>query len=106
VLAKDSACSGGDLKVVDIPSGAKPKVPRTWPGVPLLIDSPGWRPVFRDNVLEVRAPFDAATDLKGARFDAVTAGLRVNANLHAPLLCVSNIFHVASGDLSMPGVID
>jgi hypothetical protein len=34
-----------------------------------------------------------------ARFDGVTAGLRVNANLHAPLLCVENVFKVASGNL-------
>ena len=41
VLAKDDACGGG-LKVIDIPEGVKPKVPATWPGVPLLIDSPDY----------------------------------------------------------------
>jgi hypothetical protein len=33
----------------------------------------------------------------------VTTGLRVNANVHAPLLCVMDVFNVASGDLSPPG---
>jgi hypothetical protein len=35
----------------------------------------------------------------------VTAGLRVNANVHAPLICVADVFDVASGDLSLPGKI-
>ncbi|MEJ5022972.1 hypothetical protein WH297_25065 [Ochrobactrum vermis] len=39
VLAKDTACATG-LKVGDIPEGSKPKVPPSWPNVPLLIDSP------------------------------------------------------------------
>ena len=49
VLAEDKACGGG-LKVIDIPEGAKPKVPETWPGVPLLNESmsSGWlRPRMR-----------------------------------------------------------
>jgi hypothetical protein len=37
-------------------------------------------------------------------FDGVTAGLRINANLHAPLLCVSHVNDIASGNLSLPGV--
>ena len=32
-------------------------------------------------------------------------GLKVNANLHAPLLCVENVFKVASGDLGLPGKV-
>ncbi|WP_157202645.1 hypothetical protein [Calidithermus chliarophilus] len=36
-------------------------------------------------------------------YDGVTAALRVNAGLHSPLLCVSDVFDVASGDLSLPG---
>ena len=74
--------------------------------MPLLIDSPGWRPRVSGDTLEVKVPFDADTPVKGASFDGVTAGLRVDANLHAPLLCVANLFHVASGDLSLPGKID
>ena len=34
-------------------------------------------------------------------FDAVTTGLKVNGNLHAPFLCVSDVFKVASGDLKV-----
>ena len=41
----------------------------------------------------------------GASYDGFTSALRVNADLHAPLLCVEDVFDVASGDLSLPGVI-
>lgn len=42
VLTPDDACGKGSLKVRDIPEGTKPKVPPTWPKVPLLIDSPAY----------------------------------------------------------------
>ncbi len=103
VLAPDDACGKGALKVKDIPEGAKPKLPKTWPGVPLLIDSPGYAPKFVKNTVTLRVPFDDVSTLKGVAFDGVTAGLRVNASAHQPLLCVVNVFDVASGDLSLPG---
>lgn len=104
VLAEDKACGGG-LKVRDIPDGAKPRVPETWPGVPLLIDSPAYKTALSGSTVEVHVPLDRLGALKGASFDGVTAGLRVNANLHAPLLCVANVFKVASGNLSLPGKV-
>jgi hypothetical protein len=92
--------------VVDIPEGAKPRLPKTWPGLPLLIDSPGWNPTFKGGTLEVRVPFDDMGAVRAASFDGVTAALRVNASLHDPLLCVVNVFKVASGNLSLPGQVD
>lgn len=103
VLVSDDACGKGSLKVKDIPSGTKPKLPKTWPGVPLFIDSPGYAPRFSKNTVTVRVPFDDVTIFKNAPFDGVTAGLRVNASAHQPLLCVTDVFKVASGDLSLPG---
>lgn len=48
-----------------------------------------------------------AAETRGVAFDGVTAGLlRVNANLHAPLLCVARVFDVASGGLTLPGRIE
>ena len=93
----------GALAVVDIPPGAKPRLPKTWPGLPILIDSPGWQPALAGDTVEVRVPFDDIGVVEGAGFDGVTAGLRVNASVHAPLLCVADVFKVASGDLSLPG---
>jgi hypothetical protein len=37
------------------------------------------------------------------QFDGVTTALKVNDNLHAPLLCVSDVFRIESGELSLPG---
>lgn len=106
VLAPDEACGKGALKVIDIPEGAKPRLPKTWPGLPLLIDSPGWQPRFERGTLEVRVPFDDIGAVQAARYDGVAAALRVNASVHSPLLCVSDVFKVASGDLSLPGVVN
>lgn len=106
VLQPDEACGKGALKVVDIPDGAKPRLPKTWPGLPILIDSPGWSPTFKKESVEVRVPFDDIGVLEAGAFDGVTAALRVNASVHNPLLCVSHVFKVASGDLSLPGKVN
>lgn len=106
VLGPDEACGAGALKVIDIPEGATPRLPATWPGLPILIDSPGWQPILDAETVEVRVPFADIGAVQAAMFDGVTAGLRVNANVHAPLLCVTDVFDVASGDLSLPGGVD
>ena len=106
VLGRDASCGPGALRVVDIPPRTRPRLPKTWPGLPLLIDSPGWSPVIRGHTVTVRVPFDDITPVKATRFDGVTAALRVNASLHTPLLCVANVFKTASGDLSLPGITD
>lgn len=105
VLKSDDACGKGALKVVDIPPGAKPKLPRTWPGLPILIDSPGYTPVFKGTTVEVKVPFDDIGVVHAAGFDGVTSALRVNASVHNPLLCVVDVFKVASGNLSLPGKV-
>lgn len=106
VLGPDDACGEGALKVIDIPEGAKPRLPKTWPGLPILIDSPGWDPVIDEDTVEVRVPFSDISTVEAATFDGVTSGLRVNANVHAPLLCVTDVFDIASGDLSLPGKVN
>ncbi len=104
VLNEDKACGGG-LKVKDIPAGTKPKLPETWPGAPILIDSPEYKTELASDVVDVHVPLEKIGALSTASFDGVTAGLKVNANLHAPLLCVKNVFKVASGNLSLPGKV-
>lgn len=106
VLGPDETCGPGALKVIDIPEGTRPRLPPTWPGLPLLIDSPGWQPVMTNETVEIRVPFADIGTVRAMAFDGVTAGLRVNANVHAPLLCVTDVFDVASGDLSLPGRTD
>ncbi|WP_229223885.1 hypothetical protein [Duganella sp. sic0402] len=106
VLAPDDQCGKGALKVVDIPPGAKPRLPKTWPGFPILLDSPGWSPIFKGQTLEVKVPFDDIGVVNAAGFDGVTSALRVNASVHAPLLCIVDVFKVASGKLSLPGKVN
>ncbi len=106
VLGPDDVCGPGALKVIDIPDGASPNLPLTWPGLPILIDSPGWSPVFTGETLSIRVPFAEIGAVEAANYDGVTAALRVDANIHAPLLCVTDVFDVASGDLSLPGRVN
>jgi hypothetical protein len=106
VLGPDEACGANGLKVKDIPAGTSPRLPMTWPGAPILLDSPGWQPNLTQETVEVRVPFGDISIVQTAGFDGVTAGLRVNESAHSPLLCVANVFKVASGDLSLPGRVN
>ena len=96
---KDAArCAQGR----DIPEGGRQPYPRPG-GLPICIDSPGYTPLFDGPEVIVSVPFADASVVTGASYDGVTSALKVNANIHAPLLCVTDIFDVASGDLSLPG---
>jgi hypothetical protein len=106
VLAPNESCGKGALGVVDIPEGSTPKLPKTWPGFPMLLDSPGWDPIFGSDTVEVKVAFNNSNLLKNIRFDGVTAGLRINKSVHAPLLCVVDVMDIASGDLSLPGKVN
>lgn len=105
VLAPTKSCGEGALAVKDIPKGEAPKLPATWPGLPIFIDSPGYTPQFKGAEIRVTVPLNDQDAAAGANYDGVTAAMRVNANIHAPLLCVTNVFDVASGNLSLPGTI-
>ncbi len=106
VLGPDDACGPGALKAIDIPADAKPRLPKTWPDLPILLDSPGWQPAIDGDTVEIRVAFDEIAIVEDATFDGVTAGLRVNQNMHAPFFCVVDVFDVASGDLSLPGQVN
>jgi hypothetical protein len=103
VLTKDSSCGPSALKVRDVEPGTKPKLPKTWPGAAIFIDSPGYQPRFNTTTVNVTVPFESPEIAASVAFDGVTTALKVNANLHAPLLCVSDVFKIGSGDLSLPG---
>ncbi len=104
VLAPTEACGPGALAVKDIPEGATPNLPVTWPGFPILLDSPGFTPVFDGPEITINAAVLGGAE--GASFDGVTSALRVNESVHAPLLCVTDVFDIASGDLSLPGRVE
>ena len=106
VLTPTEACGSGALAVRDIPEGATPQLPATWPGLPIYLDSPGFTPLFDGPEITVTVGFRSDVDLAGVAYDGVTSALRVNANVHAPLLCVVDVVDIASGDLSLPAKID
>lgn len=108
VLTPNEACGPGALAVRDVPDGETPVMPATWPGVPFYLDSPGFTPVFDGpeitiNVVLANADINV---LKGANYDGVTSALRVDTDFHAPYVCVTDVFDIASGDLSLPGKVD
>jgi len=106
VLTPTEACGKGALGVRDIAEGAMPAMPATWPGLPIFIDSPGYTPTFDGPEITITVPFADPGVVVGASYDGVTAALQVNATIHAPLLCVTKIFDIASGDLSLPGKLN
>ncbi len=100
VLAEDKACAGG-LKVRDVSPG-QDLLPPTAPGLPLALDSPGMSPLLKGNTVRITVPVKGAENVA---FDAVTAELQVHAEGKTPLLCVTGVRKVASGNLSFPGRI-
>ncbi len=105
VLIQDDSCGGG-LSVKGIPEGDEPQLPSTWPGLPILIDSPNLSPVIDKETIEIRVPQSGIGNPADFTFDGVTSGLRVSTSPHDPLLCVEVVFDVASGDLSLPGSLN
>lgn len=106
VLTPTEGCGDGALGVRDIPEGTMPAMPATWPGLPIFIDSPGYTPLFDGPEITVTVPFTNPDAVANAAYDGVTSALRVNENIHAPLLCVTDVFDIASGDLSLPGILN
>ncbi len=105
VLTPTEACGPAALGVRDIPDGETPAMPATWPGVPIFLDSPGFTPLFDGPEVRINVSFKDTDAIAEASYDGVTSALKVNANVHAPLLCVTDVFDVASGDLSLPGKV-
>jgi len=100
VLTEDDSCGAG-LKVRDVSPGVD-LLPATAPYLPIALDSPGMSPILDGRVATITVPL---SDSASVSFDAVTAELQVNENAEAPFLCVIGVHDVASGDLSLPGII-
>lgn len=100
VLTEDDACGAG-LKVRDVSPG-QDVLPATAPLLPIALDSPGMSPILDGRTARITVPVAGAAE---ASFDAVTAELMVNEAGEAPLLCVTGVHDIASGDLSLPGKV-
>ena len=71
VLSKTKECGDSGLKVRDIKEGEVFDLPKTWPNLPILIDSPGWHPAFTKTSIEIRVPFGKSTKLSGISFEVL-----------------------------------
>ena len=98
VLVEDPACGAG-LKVRDVSPGVD-LLPATAPYLPIALDSPGMSPLLSGSTARITVP---VSDTENVSFDAVTAELQINEQAEAPLLCVTGVHDIASGDLSLPG---
>lgn len=98
VLEKAEACGAG-YKVRDVSPGVD-ALPSTAPMLPIALDSPGMSPRLDGNAVRITVPMANGADVA---FDAVTAELRVHPQGKMPLLCVTGVHDIASGDLSLPG---
>lgn len=77
-------------------------LPATAPGLPIALDSPGMSPIINGAAVRITVPVQGAENVN---FDAVAAKLQVHDQGNAPLLCVTGTYKVASGNLTLPGVI-
>ncbi len=100
VLTEDDGCGAG-LKVRDVSPGVD-LLPSTAPYLPIALDSPGMSPILNGRIAKITVPVG---DSENISFDAVTAELQINEKTEAPLLCVTGVHDIASGDLSLPGRI-
>ena len=98
VLNETDECGAG-LKVRDVSPGVD-MLPDTAPLLPIALDSPGMSPILSGRKARITVPLSDSDDVS---FDAVTASLQVNETGGAPLLCVTGVHDIASGDLSLTG---
>jgi len=98
VLVEDTACAAG-LKVRDVSPGVD-LLPATAPYLPIALDSPGMSPILDGQIATITVPIN---DSENVSFDAVTAELQIDESGEAPLLCITSVHDIASGDLSLPG---
>jgi hypothetical protein len=103
VLVEDTRVPGC-LAVAETRSAAEPvRLPPTHPGMPLLLDSPGFPARARGHELHVVVPIERVAGRDDFRYDAVTAFLSVNqSDPERPMLGVYRVYSVLSGDLSLP----
>lgn len=102
VLVPDDRVPGG-LAVAEIAESEVASVlPPTHPGMPMLLDSPGYSVVLRGPSLKVLVPASRVYGRTDFRYDAVTAYMEVGPGADRPLLGVYHVYEVLSGDLSLP----
>ncbi len=103
VLQQDTRVKGGLSVVQFTPGDTSVKLPPTNPGMPMYMDSPGFPVVVQNDVIRVTVPDYRINHQLDFKFDAVTCYLQVNtSNDNVPMLGVYEVYHIGSGDLSLP----
>jgi hypothetical protein len=102
VLGPDSRVPGG-LAVREVAESEIATVlPPTNPGMPMMLDSPGFSVVRRGSSLKVLVPAARVGGQVELHFDAVAAYMEVGPGEDRPLLGVYRVYEILSGDLSLP----
>jgi len=104
VLLTEDLRVDGKLSVKEFNDGDQTVVlPKTNPGMPMYMDSPGFQVVTSNKTIKVIFPITAVKNKTNFSFDGVTAFMKVNtSNSALPLLGVYKVYNVASGNLSLP----
>jgi hypothetical protein len=103
LLIEDTRVKGG-LSVKQFNAGDPLVVlPKTNPGMPMYMDSPGFQVVTSNKSIKVIFPTTSIKNKTNFNFDGVTAFMKVNTSNNAlPLLGVYEVYNIASGNLSLP----
>lgn len=102
VLGTDRRVPGG-LAVQQIAKTAMAELlPPTNPGMPMLMDSPGFDVTTNASRLRVMVPVQRISGRTEFRYDAVSAYMEVSTSGEQPMLGVYAVYSVLSGDLSLP----
>lgn len=102
VLVKDTRVPGGlSVRTLD-KTNPTVRVPATHPDMPIYLDSPGFAVVLIKDSLKVLVPAQRVNFKTDFRFDAVSAYMEVDTSGKGPMLGVYRVYHVKSGDLSLP----
>lgn len=102
VLGKDPRVPGG-LAVRQIRKEEMATVlPPTHPGMPMLMDSPGFSVLLQGDTLKVLVPAQRISHRRGFHYDAVASYMEVRTSGDVPMLGVYRVYSVLSGDLSLP----
>jgi len=109
ILTEDKRVAGG-LSVKEFKADDKSVVlPKTAPGMPMFMDSPGYQVITIANTIRVVVPDYRINNKTDFAYDGVTAYMQVSTGDdgghgggNKPMLGVYKVYSVASGNLSLP----
>lgn len=82
-------------------------LPPTNPGMPMYMDSPGYPVTTMGNTITVVVPDYRMNHQTSFSYDGVAVFMKVNtSNDQLPMLGVYEVYSVASGDLSLPYIVE